>query len=89
MFSGGAPIMKVSAILIATIALGAVAAPAIAAKADGEKAKVTYDAKRDRYCISQKVTGAYLPVKDCRSKEDWAKAGLVVDQKNDVEIANR
>ena len=26
------------------------------------------------------VTGNYLPVKDCRSKQDWAKAGLVISQ---------
>jgi len=81
--------MKMSAILIAALAFGAIAAPAVAAKDDSEKAKVTYDAKRDRYCISQKVTGAYLPVKDCRSKEEWAKAGLMVGQQAEVKIANR
>jgi len=78
--------MKTSAILIAALTFGAIAAPAIAAKGDSEKPKVTYDAKRDRYCISQKVTGAYLPVKDCRSKEEWAKAGLVVDQQTETKI---
>jgi len=76
--------MKTYAILIAALTFGAIAAPAIAAKRDSEKPKVTYDAKRDRYCISQKVTGAYLPVKDCRSKEEWAKAGLMVDQQTEV-----
>ena len=72
--------MKMSAILIAAVALGATA-PAFAAQRDHpDQPKVTYDAKRDRFCISQNITGNYLPVKDCRSKEDWAKAGLMVSR---------
>jgi len=72
--------MKMSAILIAAVALGATA-PAFAAQRDHpDQPKVTYDAKRDRFCISQNITGNYLPVKDCRSKEDWAKAGLTLSK---------
>ena len=81
--------MKMSAILIAAIAFGAVAAPAIAANESNDQVKVTYDAKRDRYCVSQMVTGSRLPVKDCRSKEEWAKAGMVIDQHAPVKLANR
>jgi hypothetical protein len=72
--------MKMSAILIAAIALSATA-PAFAAQSGNpDQPRVTYDAKRDRYCISQMITGNYLPVKDCRSKEDWAKAGLTLSR---------
>lgn len=74
--------MKIAAILIAAAALGATA-PAFAATthdSEGGQVKVTYDAKHDKYCVSDMVTGSRLPVKDCRTQQDWAKDGLVVSK---------
>ena len=72
--------MKMSAILIAAVALGATAPAFAAQRGNSDRPQVTYDAKRDRFCVSQMITGNYLPVKDCRSKEDWAKGGLTVSK---------
>ncbi|WP_116091554.1 hypothetical protein [Sphingomonas crusticola] len=67
--------MKISAIIAAAM-LSAVAVPAFAA-AGGETAKLkaTYDAKRDKYCVSQQITGQRIPVRDCRTKAEWAQEG--------------
>lgn len=75
--------MKISAILIAAIALGATAPAFAEQRGTSDKPQITYDKKHDKYCVSQMVTGNYLPVKDCRSKQDWAKAGLVISQEAD------
>jgi len=77
--------MKMSAILIAAVALGA-SAPVLAAAQteDGQPVKVIYDAKHDKYCVvTQEVTGSILPQKDCRSKQDWAKVGLTLSRPAD------
>jgi hypothetical protein len=75
--------MKTAMILIAALAVGA-AAPALAAKGDaGNLPKITYDAKHDKFCVSQQVTGYTMPVKDCRTQSDWAKAGVTVSKPAD------
>jgi hypothetical protein len=74
--------MKTALVLIAAAAFGA-AAPALAAEVDlTQQYKVNYDAKHDKYCVSQQVTGEFLPTRDCRSKDDWAKAGLKIADTN-------
>jgi hypothetical protein len=73
--------MKMSAILIATVALSATAPAFAAPRSASDQPTVTYDAKHDKYCVSQTVTGSRVPVKDCRSRQDWAKAGLTFSQK--------
>ncbi|HMI19180.1 MAG TPA: hypothetical protein VK533_06525 [Sphingomonas sp.] len=81
--------MKMSAILIAAVALGATA-PAFAASQSGsEKPTVTYDAKHDKYCVSQMVTGNILPVKDCRTKKEWAKNGLTIQDPSEEKMASK
>lgn len=77
--------MKMSAILIAAIALGATAPAFAAQRGTTDQPNVTYDKKHDKFCVSQMVTGNYLPVKDCRTKEDWAKAGLTVEKPADAD----
>jgi len=76
--------MKTSAILIAAVALGATAPAFAAQRGNPDQPTVTYDAKHDKFCVSQMVTGNYLPVKDCRTREDWAKAGLSVSKPADA-----
>ena len=81
--------MKMSAILIAAVALGATA-PAFAVSAnDSEKPTVTYDAKHDKYCISQMVTGSILPQKDCRTQKEWAKNGLTIHDPSNEKLASK
>jgi len=76
--------MKMSAILIAAVALSATVPAFAAQRGNPDQPQVTYDAKHDRYCVSQMVTGNYLPVKDCRTKDDWAKAGLTLSKPDDA-----
>jgi hypothetical protein len=69
--------MKMSA-LIAAALIGAVSGPAMAASADrASSSKAVYDAKRDKYCVSQEITGQRIPVRDCRTKAEWAKDGAI------------
>lgn len=79
--------MKMSLILIAAIAFGATA-PVLAAQSDDEiRVRVTYDTKRDKYCISQSVTGSRLPVRDCRSKQEWAAEGVMLQDRRGEKLA--
>lgn len=66
--------MKIAIALVAA-ALGAAAPAAAATGDDQDHVKLVYDAKRDRYCALMEVTGQRLPVRDCRTKEEWIKAG--------------
>ncbi len=79
--------MKMSAILIAAVALGATAPAFAAAQGNSDKLRITYDAKHDKYCVSQMVTGNLLPVKDCRTKQDWAKNGVAIERSNADKLA--
>ena len=82
--------MKMSAMLIAAVVLSASAPAFAAARGNDSTPKLTYDAKRDKYCVSQTVTGQLLPVKDCRSKEEWAQAGLKIgDQSAPAKLASK
>lgn len=68
--------LKISGIIVAALV---VAVPAMAASvADAQPVKATYDAKHDKYCVSQEVTGQRIPVRDCRTKAEWAAAGAAV-----------
>ena len=67
--------MKISAIITAAL-LGTLAVPAFAATpSDGVRMKVTYDAKQDKYCVSQAVTGRLIPQRTCRTKAEWVADG--------------
>lgn len=82
--------MKMSAILIATAAMLGTTAPAFAASHNSDTGfKLTYNAKQDKYCTSQKVTGSRIPVQDCRSKSDWAKAGVVFADQSEPKLASK
>jgi hypothetical protein len=80
--------MKSSPILIAALLLGGLAAPALAeANADGDRLPVTYDAKHDKYCVSQEVTGQVIAQRICKTKAEWAKLGAVVGEKRATKMA--
>ncbi|EQB30913.1 hypothetical protein [Sphingobium ummariense] len=78
-----------AAVVAATVAISAAATPAFA-RAEGSYrgAKVTLQ-KDGRYCFRQEVTGSLVPVTDCRSKEEWAQAGLTISRKSTVQLAQR
>ena len=81
--------MKTTA-LIAAALLGTLAVPALAAPAsDDVKMKVTYDAKYDKYCISQAVTGQRIPVRTCRTKAEWAADGAMFGENVDAKAQNK
>lgn len=79
-----------AAVVAATLAVSAASTPAFAA-AQGSfgKAKVTYDAKTDRYCFRETVTGSLIPVTQCQSKAEWARNGLTISRKSNVQLAQR
>ena len=80
--------MKTSPILIIALAVGAMAAPAFAAPSDqGDRLKVTYDAKHDKYCVSQEITGQMTPQRICKTKDQWARMGAVVGEKPAAKLA--
>lgn len=85
-------IALIAAVAVATVAVSAASTPAFAQdQVQGRfgDAKVTYDAQKDRYCFQQTVTGSLIPAKECRSKADWADAGLTISRKFDVQLAQR
>ena len=80
--------MKMSPILIIALAAGTIAAPSFAASSDqGDRLKVRYDAKHDKYCVSQEITGQMTPQRICKSKDEWAKLGAVVGDASDTKLA--
>jgi len=80
--------MKMSPVLIIALAIGAIAAPAVAAPKDqADRLKVRYDAKHDKYCVSQEATGQIIPQRVCKTKAEWAELGAVVGDKPDTKLA--
>ena len=81
--------MKTAILIICAAALGA-SAPAVAAKqGDPDQPQVSYDKKTGQYCVSQEVTGHWMPVKDCRTQEAWAKAGVNFSRSPDDKLASK
>jgi hypothetical protein len=79
-----------AAIVAATLAVSAASTPAFAeAQGSFGHAKVTYDAKTDRYCFRETVTGSLIPVAQCQSKAEWARNGLTISRKSSVQLAQR
>ncbi|MHA6769402.1 hypothetical protein [Sphingobium ummariense] len=79
-----------AAVVAATVAISAAATPAFAQPEGSYRgAKVTYQKDSDRYCFRQTVTGSLIPVTDCRSKKEWAQAGLTISRKSTVQLAQR
>ncbi len=85
-------IALIAAVAVATVTVSAASTPTFAQdQVQGRfgDAKVTYDAKNDRYCFQERVTGSLIPAKECRSKSDWAEAGLTISRKSTVQLAQR
>jgi hypothetical protein len=81
--------MKMSVILIVAAAFGATAPAFATSQSDSEKPTVTYDAKHDKYCISQMVTGSLLPQRTCHTKQEWAKDGLQIHDARSEKLASK
>ncbi|MDH2133733.1 hypothetical protein N5J77_21595 [Sphingobium yanoikuyae] len=82
--------MKTITIIAAATAMTVAAAPAFA-QPEGEfgNAKVRYEEKTDRYCFREVQPSTLVPRVDCRSKQDWADAGLTISRKPAVQLAQR
>lgn len=80
----------IAAVAVATLTVSAASTPAFA-KAQGNfgSAKVTYNQKTGSYCFKESVTGSLIPVTQCRTKEEWAQAGLTITRKASVQFAQR
>lgn len=79
-----------AAITAAAIVVSAAGTPAFAqAQGSFGAAKVTYDSKTNSYCFKEKVTGSLIPVTQCRSRSEWAQAGLTITHKSAVQLAQR
>lgn len=81
----------IAAVAVATVAVSAASTPAFAKQPHGSfgAAKVSYDSKTDRYCFRETVTGSRIPVTQCRSRSQWAQAGLTITRKAAVQLAQR
>ncbi|MCC4251512.1 MAG: hypothetical protein VX205_02255 [Pseudomonadota bacterium] len=79
-----------SIVIVSAIALTALATPALA-QPEGTfgRAKVSYDARTDSYCFREAPAGSLVPRTDCRSKAEWAQAGLTISHKATVQMAQR
>jgi len=82
--------MKTIAIIAAATVMTVAAAPAFA-QPEGKfgNAKVSYEEKTDRYCFREVQPSTLVPRVDCRSKQDWADAGLTISRKPVVRLAQR
>ncbi|WP_278394049.1 hypothetical protein [Sphingobium yanoikuyae] len=82
--------MKTIAIIAAAAAMTVAASPAFA-QPEGKfgNAKVSYEEKTDRYCFREVQPSTLVPRVDCRSKQDWADAGLTISRKPAVQLAQR
>lgn len=79
-----------AAVVAAAIAVSAASTPAFAqSQGSFGKAKVTYDQKNDRYCFRETLSGSLAPTIRCRSKAQWAQAGLTITHKSSVQLAQR
>lgn len=82
----------IAAVAVASVAISASATPAFAQEtAQGRfgSIRVTYDYKTDRYCFKDVVTASMIPARDCRSKAEWADAGLTIARKPAIQLAQR
>lgn len=82
----------VAAVAFAAVTVSASSTPAFAqdeAQGSFGTAKVTYDQKTDRYCFKDYVSGSLAPVTHCRSKGEWADAGLTISHTSTVQLAQR
>lgn len=71
---------------IAVAGLFAFSAPAFAGSADETvrqyRAKPVKMNGTTVYCISEKMSGSYIPKRVCQTKRSWAEAGARVIEKN-------
>ncbi|EQB12760.1 hypothetical protein [Sphingobium lactosutens] len=77
-------------IIIATVAAAFVATPALA-QPEGTfgRAKVSYDEQSDTYCFRETPAGSMVPRTECRTKAEWAQAGLTISRKPSMQLAQR
>ncbi len=82
-----------AAIVAATVTVSAAGTPAFAqSQVEGsfQGAKVSYKEKTGEYCFKQQLVGSHIRVTECRSKQEWAQAGLTIThQSSATQLARR
>ena len=82
--------MKTVAIIVIAAVMTTAAAPAFA-RSEGSfgRAKVTFNEKANTYCFKEEQARSLAPRIDCRTKAEWADAGLTITHKPAVQLAQR
>ena len=82
--------MKTIAIIALAAAITTAATPVFAkAPNTASNDKVTFNAKANTYCFKEARADSRIPHVECRTKEDWADAGLTITHKQPVHLAQR
>ena len=80
----------IAAVATATLAVSAASTPAFAkAQSNFGATEVTYNQKTGNYCFKDSVTGSRIPVIECKTKDEWAQAGLIIRHKVTGQLAQR
>ncbi|AUW56897.1 hypothetical protein C1T17_01235 [Sphingobium sp. SCG-1] len=82
--------MKAIAIIAIAAASMTVASPAFA-KPQGTfgRATVSFNQKTNTYCFKEAREDSHIPHTECRTKEEWADAGLTITRKPAVQLVQR
>lgn len=82
--------MKIIAVIAIAASISTAATPAFA-KAEGSfgREKVSFNEKTNRYCFKYARPDSRIPYNECRTKEDWAQAGLTITHKPAIQLAQR
>ena len=65
--------------IIAALAMALMAVPASAGTAAVKSSKAAA-AKETKYCTKEANTGTRLETKDCRTKAEWAREGINIEE---------
>lgn len=83
--------MKPAIAIVAIVAgMTSLAAPA-SAQVQGSfgNAKVTYNAKTEKYCFRETRPSSLVPSIQCRTASEWADLGLTITRKPATQFAQR
>lgn len=75
--SGKGIIIALSSVLIAAAPAGAKTEPTQNTLKSGQQAPAAADKK---FCIKDTVTGTRMKAQECRTKAEWTRAGIDIDE---------
>lgn len=82
--------MKIIAAIAIAASISIAATPAFA-KAQGSfgREKVSFNEKTNKYCFKHARPDSLIPHNECRTKQEWAQAGLTITHKPAIQLAQR